>query len=481
MEQYRIIDELRFQKQNTQNIDINLVNRIDGLPYFYNLKSDYFRCNFLLFGDLHKVTKKGFGNDNGDSLYLPLYLDALFKKYPNKRFDLLTESDYLKDENRQTSAYSNSVIENVEKQFASCYKNIYNKTPCNEEYPNLNVHLIDIRGISVTNKIIQHSDNNENQKKLKTLNEIGKNLSYWINNEERIIIRFEIGLETCESLKNNNDILICYKSDVLPYILEHLEKYESRKYSDIIFEALEDINRGDNKFYRYRDLPGYVELRKYIDNMLNMLNVIYNPIKLVRKLIERNSNPSKLEIMNILENISTLMFHSGAILTDYYTIIRMLKIKKNRSRSNIIMVAGQAHIEVIFNYIKYIDNQHTLLLTNVNIFDVTFYIEKIVEEYLNIINDNARVFITYKISSDLIVPYLEYLRDELVRMLNIDKNREKLLLDINMLLKIFKIMKNSKKNSLGFNLCDISTSYHDIFHEFRTIDIKSSEIEKNLL
>lgn len=135
MNQYKIINESEFTKQDVSGIDLNLVTSTITGPYQIDImRSESIGCSIFLFSDIHILTNDGFVNQDEGSLYLPLYLDALFKKYPNTQFDLMLEWPHLsKLETKYVPLCTKSMMCSIAKQFENCYKGDDDKDDCNNE------------------------------------------------------------------------------------------------------------------------------------------------------------------------------------------------------------------------------------------------------------------------------------------------------------------------------------------------------------
>ena len=145
---YYIENEKTFTKKDiNSNIDISSILNLTGVYNMEIIHKENFTC--YLFGDLHVASEIGFECDNSTTnqlktqkdnsdindkysytpcdytktMYLPIYLDLLFKKYPNKQFDLMIEKQYNKWEKPSITREPNDVIDSIINQFEPCFNN----------------------------------------------------------------------------------------------------------------------------------------------------------------------------------------------------------------------------------------------------------------------------------------------------------------------------------------------------------------------
>ena len=331
MQNYQIIDEEEFQRKNLSNVDLNMVKYIDGAPFIYVINSPYFDCNILMFGDIHRYTKNGFGSNVDNSLYIPYYLDALFKKYPNKQFDVLTETAYVKhgnmyDVNNGIVERRSGILENIEKQFSECFKGINNKSQCNKSYPNVRFHSGDIRmGVyEEYRRFNERFENKGNDVRQKNINNIINRLGPWMNDEENLIYELHNGLSKCNNLQSSLANRRACRKKLIQKMYDELAVYKS-DFGDMIFTLLESDN---SKFSQYTSISGYEDVRKFTINQLNLMNFIYNPRDLILQLLQKDKLVTPIEIDNLIQKYGNLLLFTGSIIYDYYNLIRCLKIKQ---------------------------------------------------------------------------------------------------------------------------------------------------------
>ena len=336
MDKYSVINEDNFQKIPIQNGDINLSNvtSITGVHNFDILVSDKLGCKFFLFGDVHVTTSKGFNIQNDEdnkSLYLPLYLDALFKKHSDKQFDFMIELNPSDDINTEVFS-SRSVILSTKKQFDVCYQGINDKVECSKEWPNVRFHNVDIRKVSD-----EYAQNSQYMRTVKSL-----------TNLYRTIILTEKDFAESSNPEKAYEFFNILKSKI--HILNEINNNGQGAY-------LVKQMKLDRKYERYNTLDDINLANKYVENSINYefyMSDVFTNIKL----LEKKDFISNYEISSILMKTRNLVFETLIYLTDYYALIRFMKILTYPSPGigkNIILLEGCDHVENFKNFIKTID------------------------------------------------------------------------------------------------------------------------------
>ena len=341
MERYNVVNELDFVKQPIRNGDINLdnVTSITGVYNFDIVASDLLNCRLFLFGDLHVMSRNGFVDQDNGSLYLPLYLDALFKKHNDKQFDFMMELTPSEEANNLESR-TDTVFKSIVKQFNVCYQGISNKAECSKEWPNVRFHNIDIRDITEG-----FAKNNQFFTKIRSLMDFYHMLT---------------------------SIMVSIPNEKTP---EHLEIF--MKLIKSKFPILDEINnngqgsyfirlmKSDNKYRRYATVKNIEWIDMYVENNIN---VILSSSQIFRNMrfLEQKDFISYYEVESIVHKTRDLIFQLMIQLTDHYTFVRFMKIldynvsnntsNANKSRgSNIIVLEGNKHIENFKNFVKTVD------------------------------------------------------------------------------------------------------------------------------
>ena len=476
MTDYEVRDETVFVKTDMTNFDISNISQINGAPYLNIVDAPYFNATIFLFGDLHYFTKKGFGGNTDKSIYLPLYLDALFKKYPNKQFDLITETKYNKSENITLMKSRSGVISNTIKQFYSCYEKLYDKTKCKVEYPNLRVHLGDLRGLQSVFMNASSSSDEINTNKINNMREIGEKLYPWFGHKDHYVLNFNKMVDKCIEIKYD-DKSDCYSSFLLQ-MKQRFSEYQVGQYGEYIFSLLESDN---SKFIRYRNLEGYAELKKYIVHTLNLADFCFNPEDKINKIMARKGNPTVAECRNIIKDFKNLLRVTGVAIFDYYALIRFLKIKQYGNKNNIIMLAGESHTRTVLSFIKYMDEDSMMRFSNSGRIKIKNLLHLVIDNYKQLFNDDIFVLEIYTLKEKYIGYYLKKLRRKLIELEDKNKSVNKLLLNIDNLIKLCKISYLSKYDIINDNKCH---TYHNELNNkqgIRYVSIESSEIEENIV
>lgn len=326
--------------------DLNDFEYLTG-PYTFKLmKSNKLNATCLLFGDFHVCTKDKFTtNNNSNQMYLPDYLDLLFKKYPEKQFDLLIELPYMPDTNLATNKMICGVIENIRKKFINCFFNIRDKNVCSQEYPNVRFHVIDIRywhiPISFPDLLLL--------KDRKRIN---------FNDLVHLVQAFRIFSEQYINVKKLNDEQRNNAEFILKNVFYHLYKFFKYDKRNAVQQVMTIINN-NYKFKRVQEenLFGYESLIRYITARLKILFHTYDLFKDTKILIE-STNVNNLDLPLLIARTNEFAVYLGAILFDSYMLLRFIKIlsyamtsNMERIPSNIIMIAGNQHLESLERFL----------------------------------------------------------------------------------------------------------------------------------
>jgi len=368
MNKYQISNEYNFSKQPIQNGDIAIEN-VTSLTGVYNLdilKSDALNCIFFLFGDLHTLTKGTFHDANNETLYLPLYLDALFKKHSDKQFDFILEvAPYNSDQILQTDN-KNSVIDSIVTQFNICYQGIDNKLECSKEWPNVRFHNVDLR--VVVNK---YSDYEKY-----TFVHIIQVLTFRFNELDKLMNDLPN-----DTSKENLDLTFgILENDIenMRTLLENNGKY--------VFDLIHD----DDKFYTYRKLDYMKKINEYIRNYM-MLEYAFNKIFTSAKKLKNKKNKVYYEIFCLLGKTKQTTLNLLILFVDYYMLIRIMKILSYGGK-NIIILEGENHIKNVKNFIKTIDSDSKFIVGNCEVDDFLYDgLKKLIKSDNNINMPNIRL------------------------------------------------------------------------------------------
>ena len=439
MEQYLVTDESLFTKQDVSNVNITNVTSITGPMQIDILQSNYFDCNLFLFSDVHVFTKNGFKKEDSGSLYLPLYLDALFKKYPNKQFDLMVEFGLHKE--YKELIIQNGLIRSLTIQFDNCYKGFNNKSDCNKEFKNVRFHNVDVR---------KYFDELKREQ--------AKESFYWYTFYTLKLGETAYFLDKYETLSNN-------EIDDIDYIFKEM--------SDNIYEILLGNNKNittgryvlkkiysDSKFKKYKNIK-YVEyINDFIEYQINKEVGIYNVFDMIKKL--NNKKVSSYEVQSLMVTFKYLLTEIRALCMDYYSLIRFMKILSYGGK-NILYLAGGYHIENFKNFLRSMDKQIIIIKGSYEINDELYNMYVL---FINNMNMKRLIGYTkYIMRIKSIIRILQNLLEFLI------KNKDEKSIYVMQLLKIF----NNNQNMILHK----SNQYTDN-PDRRIIKINSYEIEQHL-
>jgi len=350
MEKYSVTDENAFSKIPIKNGDINLddVTSITGVYKFDIMVSNLLDCRLFLFGDYHIESKNGFINQDNGSLYLPLYLDALFKKHNDKQFDFMIElppnSEKIDIEN-----YSESVIRGIIKQFNICYQGINNKIECSKEWPNVRFHNVDIRHVEL--------GPNEDIHKRKFLNLIN-----CVSNS------YYSGGRTIEYTTINTpqqEIQQMFNLQIYPGLIGYLRRITENN-CRFIFKIIQK----DRKFRKYKNVRNIDKINVYLMNLIRIAIATTSLFENADRL-KNKKTISYYEFIEIIKESRVVNLNIAVILTGYYELIRLMKITEYGGK-NIICLLGGNHINRIKNFIKGLDNDSYFIRGGTDISDILY-------------------------------------------------------------------------------------------------------------
>jgi len=320
--------------ENDYNFKINDIHKLNDMEYltgpltFAILKSE--NCTCITVGDAHVSSNIGFNTNNKDKeIYLPEYLDMLFRKYPDKQFDLLIELQYTKYKMADDVEYQNGIINNVYKSFKVCFIDLQDKVACSKKWPNVRFHAIDIRYIH-NNEI----NNLTNDVSLINLMKIER---HW----KRAMHTSDLPIPT----KTYQSVIDFIEVDLkILFILNKNNKF--------VENTINIINQY-YKFARYQNLADMNIIIEYIKNRLYSLLIINNVFEYFNNL--KNSEIKNMEkLNNYVMRLSNFLLDLRCIVFDYYMLLRFLKITKyNATNKNIIVIAGDEHIKNLEYFLQY--------------------------------------------------------------------------------------------------------------------------------
>lgn len=349
-----IFDESVYPYQSITQLDISKIKYLNGVASFEILRSDTKNINIILLGDIHVYTTTGFNSNDNESAYCPDYLENLFRKFSDLKFDIMVELNYNTDNIIPVKQYG--FIENMRRKFYPCLNNLTDKELCVMKFPNTRFHAIDIRywGSNV-NPLNRENIKNKNKLQffifnMRNSNTYLENTSNYFNNNLQYIHKNKYKyIEIYHEIIN--------KLNFLESIMSFDPEYFANKIINLLFT--------NYKFKRYTSrivifVNEYIKMK--IINALNInkiINFYHKKINNHKKFLEIESSldavPVKY-IYNLFKYINSIYFFIidlSAILFDYYMLLRFTKIMDYQinDSTNLILIAGERHIKSFRNFI----------------------------------------------------------------------------------------------------------------------------------
>lgn len=329
MNKYSVVNENEFMgvpiSLDASEINLDNFTSITGLYDFEIMTSEMFDLKFFLMGDIHVDVEKGF-EDDGNGLYLPIYLDALFKKNKDKQFDLLMEIPPLKKSPifKKSSA---AIFMSMYKQFKFCYSSIDGGKLCNSEWPNVRFHNIDIRHI--------HHDLAKSNFDFPLLS-----LTKQIYDLTKIL-RFG-ALEIDQYKDKFNELLML--------IIDLSNKKRSKSIGEYF---ISEIYKSE-KYARYKNLEYFDDINSSIKNYINTHALSYDIFEKCKLLYKKADKVNVYEMRRFTEKSNIMFLNLRSAIMDLYTLLRILKIRSYGGK-NIFIFEGVNHINTIKSVIESID------------------------------------------------------------------------------------------------------------------------------
>lgn len=408
------LNENTYTGLNTVDIKPNEIEYIAGPVSLTVINNTKYNKKIYLFGDIHTYADKFTcdGNaTNENTIYLPDYLKYYFDKNKNIPTDLFMESHYMA--NKIIPSLQNTVLENIQKKFSPCFKLLSDKTECREQYPHIRFHTMDIRYympkisdninifthlleyISYTQKILcdetVYNDNISDIKNyISDINSIiPKNDTY----NTQVIKQLLEMLDEKPSFKSVNKIINFALSTLIALNTTYCDKKADlinmlvRTQSELCIYNAKITHIPPHFLNTIRDYIGdeYIGIYDNIDDKFwnlveSSLKIKKNLSKIVRdnfepKIYTKTNKYMNEAIKNIMKsgNMScndALSFSSflgtvyGSALMDVYLLGRIFKtfspkliidIPTPSSADNIIIIAGNAHIDTYIDFFTKID------------------------------------------------------------------------------------------------------------------------------
>jgi hypothetical protein len=531
---YRIINECLYNP-DAPNVkldfhDMETFEYLTGIVDLNMLKSTQINASIIALGDHHVCTFTGYATDlASEQMYIIDYLDLLFRKYPDKQFDILLENDYNKEiVNEDKDFYSTAgFLQNMTKKFYGCFhdSNKENRKLCSEKYPNVRFHSVDIRKWTVStdknDALVNLFKSYQNVHMIMFLDSDNGDLSYDpnLNNYDEYkfniprIINAKIYKEYVgrfnkyyKFLKNilNPDVNVTV--DNIINIADG--NYKFRRYRQEAISMIPDENKSDENTWSY-----YVQVRDYIHKYLHIELQSFelsNIIDFLNKIsdhyvetISKNLFETLLQYSRILNNLCLI---SGSIIMDYYTLLRYYKILhykniNDAAGKNIILMAGRNHTQIFVNYFYYeksiaksniINNLNNNLDNNLNNDYSNASYEKIIDinsayfpdirsmqnnvskiyNFLVSLDPHFTSFVYYDDNIPLLLRDLRYVMKVILEKLDDMRYIGQFIYSIDRISTEIRTLKNDYNEIKNYNLV--------IYPGTKFIKIKSLEIENNL-
>ena len=345
-----VFNEENYPYSSVTDININDIKYLNGVFSFTTMTSHKLKTNIIMLGDIHVHSENGFINETSEAAYCPDYLENIFKKYQNLNFDLLIELPY----NIEKTAIEMvpGFIENTKRKFIECFRNLSEKSICQQEYPNTRFHAINIRhwGTPVNQADIEPKYNNKLQNFIYQLSSVGEDIQnvYQLLNKHTDKIDKKMFIAACELILADTEFII---------------DFMGKNQASMNFKSMINNNYKTN---RYQHIPNYKIIDEYVNTMLNIISEKYNIGEIYLNFLDTflfvvDSQESKIDVSNLsivkkyVDKVENLCHQVNVQIFDYYMITRFMKIisyeQTENKWQNIILVAGNNHCQTLQNFI----------------------------------------------------------------------------------------------------------------------------------
>lgn len=334
---------------NNENelMEIENITTITGLYDLDILKSDMFDLRFFLMSDMHTTFE--FNNPENNSLYLPVYLDTLFKKNKDKQFDLLMEIPPLK-KSPEFKKSNSGIFISMYRQFKNCFSSIDGGKLCSEEWPNVRFHNVDIRQI--------HHDLGENNfdfPLLRLTREI-----YDLTKE----LRFGKLVREISSDEG-------YKTKFTELLNLVMDLSKKKRFKSMGEYFISEIYKSE-KYAGYKNLEYFDEINANIKNHIDTHTLIYDIFEKCKLLQKKGDKINEYEMRRFVGKCNVLFRNLRSAIMDLYTLLRILRIRSYGGK-NIFVLAGANHIKTIKSVIESIDFYSSDYIKGSPLIDDTVY------------------------------------------------------------------------------------------------------------
>lgn len=388
MDKFSVSNENEFVRiplsEDASEINLNDVTSINGIYELNILTSGLFGdCKFFLMSDIHLIIENGF-KDNGSGLYLPIFLDALFKQNKDKQFDVLLEAPPLKKAPKLGNVNSGAMA-SMYKQFDYCFASLDGGKACSKEWPNVRFHNVDIRQI--------HHDKGQTNFDFPLLN-----FTKSIHGKAKIL-KMALIFDTEVSPAQFNEML-------LDPVMELLNQMKSKSFGEYY---ISEIYKHE-KYSRYKNLELCNDVNEIIKKYLNLHSLVNNIFDDAPKLKEKGNAINKYEIKSFVKKTADLFTNLRSTMVDMYFLLRILKIISYGGK-NIFLYAGKHHtdsIKSIIESIDYFSSEYIQGNTLVNDSITKTFASMVNRNKIKIPFDISKIIIRPEILVDLIKDYTDY-------------------------------------------------------------------------
>jgi hypothetical protein len=335
----------------------------DTFKYLFGPISLYIIKNNLntiyLYGDQHVYSTDV---NMTDKIYLPDYLEKMFSNNFNTQFDLFIELPYTTS--KKIGKVQTGLIENINKKFNVCFRNLADKFTCREKYPNVRFHAIDLRkyyeestdGYTLFGYYTRYANilrEHEND-----LNQLLTDLINGQINENEYIKLFKEHLDILFRFFDEKTI---YRKEDLIHSIKQMLVDEINKFSKY-YSVDSDFNKIFNEYFEQKSdklYEKYTKMMRLYDNISEKEKngffgeILEYGIENKQYNIFRETNIVMNELLNaVIDYVDDI----NIVVMDIYCLFRMIKCRKyDKYCKNIIVIAGYNHIT---NYLSFLTKHY---------------------------------------------------------------------------------------------------------------------------
>jgi hypothetical protein len=241
--------------------NLNGIELLTGPISHTIIHNEKYNKKIHLFGDIHVAADKFSCNNNATStnaIYFPDYLEYYLGIEKNKIIDLYIELPYMHD--KKVPIMIHGMLDNTRLHFKECFESLLEKTECQNKYPNVRFHAMDIR------KYI--STDSSKEPDISSFNKFWTMIHY---HSESLLKDHSISFNL-----SNIKLRVSRARDNVEHIIDNLsshDKYENNEILDNIYDS----------FYHS------------FDNVLDDISNTLNTINILLSIIEADTEFEKIE------------------------------------------------------------------------------------------------------------------------------------------------------------------------------------------